>query len=130
MHESKVVRDIIIIIGIIIVALSILFIGISIGARRARFAGDFRNNFERNIKGPTSIHGAVGQILSVNLPQIIITGPDNLEKTVLLATSTVVRQFQQNIQNSVLKVGDLITVIGDPNANGQIEAKFIRVMPN
>lgn len=141
MHESKAVRAVIITIGVIIFVLTILFVGINIGEYRARFAGEFGNNFERNFWGPRGMmggyfgrmlpggHGAAGQILSVNLPQIIINGPDNLEKTVLVGTSTIVRLFQANIQSSDLKAGDFVIVIGNPDSNGQIEASFIRVMP-
>lgn len=141
-HESKAVRVVIITIGAIIFVLTILFIGMSIGEHRARFAGEFGNNFERNFLGPRGRmvggylggmlpggHGAAGQILSVNLPQIIISGQDNLEKTVLVNASTTVRLFQENIMSSDLKAGDFVIVIGNPDSNGQIEASFIRVMP-
>lgn len=140
--ESKTVQKIIIIIGIIIVVLGILFVGMNIGERRARFAGQFGQNYERNFLGPRGNmmgggyfgmmtpggHGAIGNILSINLPQIIINGPDNLEKTILISASTTVRQFQQNIQSSDLKVGDSVVIIGNPNNSGQIEAQFIRIM--
>jgi hypothetical protein len=143
--ESKVVRDIIIIIGVIIVVLGILRVGISLGERRARFAGAFGDNFERNFigqrggmgmvggffnEGLPGGHGAVGNILSISLPQMIITGPDNLEKTIIVGTSTIIRQFQKDIKSINLKVGDFVTIIGNPNDNGQVEAKLIRVMPN
>lgn len=133
-HESKIVRDIIIVIGILIIVLSILFVGINIGEHRARFAGQFGDNFERNFVGPRGGmmpggHGAVGSILSISLPTMIINGPDNLEKTILISTSTLIREFQQNIRGSDLKIGDSIIVIGNPNGNGQIEAELIRIMP-
>jgi hypothetical protein len=143
-HQSKIVREIVIGIGVIILVLCILFVGINIGEHRARFAGQFGDNFERNFLGPRDGmmgggyfggmmpggHGAIGEIISLNLPQLIVTGPDNLEKTVLISTSTIIRQFQTNIQSSELKVGDFVVVLGNPNENGQIEAKLIRVMPN
>jgi hypothetical protein len=142
MHNSKIVRDIIIIIGIIIMVLSILMAGISIGEHRARFAGEFGDSYERNFLGPRGMmgggyfggmmpggHGAIGNILSISLPQMIISGPDNLEKTILVGASTTVRQFQQNIKSSDLKAGDFVVVIGNPNDKGQIDARFIRVMP-
>ena len=141
-HHSKNVRAVIIGIGVLILVLGILRIGISIGEHRARFAGEFGQNYERNFLGSRGMmgsgyfggmvpggHGATGNILSINLPQIIINGPDNLEKTVLIGTSTVLRQFQQNIAGSQLKVGDFVVVIGNPDNNGQIEAGLIRVMP-
>jgi len=46
-------------------------------------------------------HGAVGEIISINLPQIIINGPDNLEKIILISASTTIRQFQENIQAGI-----------------------------
>jgi len=142
-HESKTIRDIIIIIGIIIIVLSILSIGMNIGERRARFANQFGSSFERNFMGPEDGmreivfgekmpggHGAIGEIISISLPQIIITGPDNLEKTVLVSTSTLIRQFRENMQSSQLKAGDFVVIIGNPNESGQIEAKLIRIIPN
>jgi hypothetical protein len=146
-NESKVVRDTIIVIGIIIVVLGILRVGMSLGERRARFAGAFGDNFERNFVGQRggmmergmmggfwndklpSAYGAVGTILSINLPQVVINGQDNLEKTVLVSTSTAIRLFQENVLSSNLKIGDYIIVIGNPNSNGQIEARLIRVAP-
>jgi len=144
--ESKTARDIIIIIGIVIIVLGILFVGINIGERRARFAGNYGNNFERNFLGSKSgmtgmmeryfggtmpgAHGSTGEILSVNLPQIIVSGQDNLEKTVLISTSTVIRQFRENMQSSDLKAGDFVVILGDPNDQGQIDAKLIRIMPS
>lgn len=143
-HESKTVRDIIIAIGILIVVLGILGVGINIGERKARFAGEYGENYQRNFLGPRAGmmgggylpgvmpggHGAIGNILSINLPQIIISGPDNLEKTIIVGTTTSVRLFQENIQSSQLKVGDSVVIIGNPNESGQIEARLIRVMPN
>ena len=37
--------------------------------------------------------------------------------------------MKSNITTNDLKLGDFVVVIGTPNAQGQIEAKFIRVMP-
>jgi len=142
--QSKTVHGIIIGIGVTILVLCILFVGMNIGEHRARFAGQFGDNYERNFIGSRTGmmgieywgnmipggHGATGQILSISLPQVIITGSDNLEKTVLISTSTLIRQFQENIQDTNLKVGDFIVVIGNPNNIGQVEAKLIRVMPS
>jgi hypothetical protein len=144
MYSSKIVRNIIIGIGIVIIILGVLQVGMSVGEHRARFAGEFGNNFERNFMEPRGGmmrglgfdemmpggHGAVGEIVSINLPQIIVSGPDNLEKTILVGTSTVVRRFQENIQSSELKTNDFVVVIGNPNDSGQVEAKLIRIMPN
>lgn len=144
LHKSKMVQKIIVIIGIVIVVLSILKVGIGIGESRARFAGQFGDNFERNFIGPRDgmmgkagfgrmmpgVHGAAGEIISINLPQLVISGPDNLEKTVLLSTSTTIRHFQQNVASTDLKVGDFVVIIGNPDNSGRVEAKLIRIMPS
>jgi hypothetical protein len=140
LSDSKNIRTILISIGVLVILLVVFATGIKIGEHRARFAGEFGDNFERNFIGPRggmmgeprmmpNTHGAVGQILSIKLPEFVVSGPDNLEKTVLVATSTLVRQFQQNITGADLKTGDDVIIIGNPNANGQIEAKLIRVLP-
>jgi len=142
--QSKTVRNIIILIGVVVVAFSILFAGINIGEHKARFAGQFGDNFERNFIGPRGGmgmmggffderlpggHGAFGEILSIKLPQIVITGPDNLEKIVLISSSTVIRLFRENVRSSNLKVGDSVIIIGNPDAKGEIDARLIRIMP-
>jgi hypothetical protein len=140
--KSKIVQKTIISIGIVVVVLIILLVGVKIGEHRARFSGQFGDNFERNFMGPKTGmmggflnersvggHGVIGNIVSIKLPQLIITGPDNLEKTILVSTSTVIRQFQNNIKNYDLKIGDSVVVIGNPNDKGQVEAKLIRIMP-
>ena len=37
--------------------------------------------------------------------------------------------MKSNITTNDLKLDDFVVVIGTPNTQGQIEAKFIRVMP-
>lgn len=143
-HQSKIVRGILIGIAIMVVALIIFQAGQVTGYRKARFAGNFGSNFERNFVGPKggnmmvgggfgmmtpSGHGAVGEILSISLPQIIVLGEDNLEKVVIVAEYTDVHQFRENLSVSDLKIGDRVVILGNPNENGQIEAKLIRIMP-
>lgn len=142
-HQSKTVRGVLIGIIICVILLFVFTAGISVGEHRARFAGQFGDNFERNFMGPKnpemfavmnrnempSGHGAVGEIISLKLPQIIVSGPDNLEKTVLVSTSTIIRRFQENISASELQTNDFVVVIGRPDTNGQIEAGLIRIMP-
>ena len=42
---------------------------------------------------------------------------------------TQVEDMRSKIANTDLKLNDFVVVIGEPNSQGQIEAKFIRVMP-
>lgn len=142
-HKSKTVRGILIGLGLAILVLVIFQAGMVAGHQKAKFGARFGDNFERNFGGPRggdfggrfpapgmpSGHGAVGEIVSIALPHVIVAGPDNLEKTVLIGTSTMVREFRDEISVEELQVGDFIVVLGNPNEEGQIDAKLIRLMP-
>ena len=47
---------------------------------------------------------------------------------VVADAQTQIGSFRQGT-SSALQVGDHLVVIGDPNAQGQIVAKFIRILP-
>lgn len=75
-------------------------------------------------------HGAVGKIVSINLPTIVVASPDNVEKTVSISDDTLIRQFRKAISATDLKVGEYVVVIGDTNAEvGVVKAKLIRLLP-
>lgn len=142
-HKSQKVRGLLIGLGVAVLALVIFQAGMVAGYNKARFGARFGDNFERNFVGPRGGdfgggfptpgmpggHGAVGEIVSIALPQVVIAGPDNLEKTVLVGTSTKVREFRDEITADKLKVGDFVVVLGNPNEEGQVDAKLIRLMP-
>ncbi len=137
--KSKIVKWAIIGIAVFIACLGILRVGIMIGYQKAEFAGDFGNNFERNFLGPKRgmrsmmslpvDHGAVGSIVSLNLPQFVVAD-DGLEKIITVGTSTIIRSLREDIEGSELNIGDFVVVLGNPNQDGKIEAKLIRVMPS
>lgn len=143
--KSASFKGIVVGICLAIILLIILQVGIAIGERRARFANHFGESFERNFRSPQDGgfmhrklpggsdmpggHGAVGKIVSVALPQIIVAGPDNLEKTVIVSSSTEIREFRNTVQSNELKVGDFIVALGVPNDKGEVEAKLIRLLP-
>ena len=95
-HKSQKVRGILIGIGVAILVLVIFQAGMVAGYHKARFGARFGDNFERNFVGPKGRnfedrlpgpgmpggHGAVGEIVSISLPQIVVAGPDNLEKMI------------------------------------------------
>jgi len=143
--KSESFRGILIGLVMAIVALVIFQAGIAIGERKASFAHRFGDNFERNFRDPRGGgflnmrggpggdmpggHGAVGEIVSIALPTVVVAGPDNLEKTVVIGKDTLIRQFQYEATETQLEEGDFIVVLGNPNEEGQIEARLIRVVP-
>lgn len=136
------------IIVVLVVSLVIFRVGMSFGYRRAIFASEWGRNYYKNFYGEREqsqshasmfgfsdngfmgTNGAVGTILGVSSSTIAMKGKDNVEKSIIVNTSTVVRLGHENIKLSDLKAGDNIAVIGGPNSGGQIEAKFIRVFPD
>jgi hypothetical protein len=143
--QSQSFKGVLIGIFIVIIALLIFQLGVVVGERKASFAHRFGDNFERNFRDPQgeglmqrgiplggdmpSGHGAIGQIVSISLPLIVVAGPDNLEKTVVVADTTEIRKFRDTIQANKLAVGDFIIVLGTPNDEGQVDAKLIRLAP-
>lgn len=142
--QSQTFRGIIIGLSLAVVGLIIFQAGVAVGERKATFGQRFGDNFERNFRGPDggmmflgfpaegpmpSGHGAVGEIISIALPNIVIAGPDNLEKTIVIGTDTRVREFQSELNPEDLRVGDHIVTLGEPNKEGQIEAKLVRLLP-
>ncbi len=142
-HQSKTVRGIIIGLGIAVILLGIFKLGTIAGYHKAEFSGRFGDNFHRNFvdprggffqntletSPPPGGHGAVGEVVSIALPLIVVAGPDNLEKTVMIGEDTLIRQFRDNAAQSNIEVGNFIVVLGNPNEEGQIEAKLIRIVP-
>jgi hypothetical protein len=125
-----------------IAALLIFQAGIFVGYRKADFSYNWERNYPRVFgtppnsflnefgdRGFTNGHGTVGQIMKIDGNNIIIKGSDNVEKTVIVSDSTSIQSGRQSLKINALKVNDFIVAIGSPNNSGQIDAKFIRVMP-
>lgn len=98
-----------------------------------RGARDLGQNFLPPLPGnPGSMmnsHGVAGQILSIGSTSLAVKDIDGIEKTVSFASTTPVSEGWNNASVSSLKIDDKIMVIGQASSTGQIQAKFIRVMP-
>lgn len=146
--ESKVFIKVLYTAGIILIAMAIFSAGISVGFHKASFGrawGDnYYNNFGMGHKNEIgkgfkkmgmmdyfpNAHGAVGKIIKIELPTIIVSDKDNTEKVVLIKDDTKIQRMrEENLTTKDLTVDSFIVVIGSPNDKGQIEAKLIRIMP-
>jgi hypothetical protein len=125
-------------IGVAIIVLLIFSLGVMVGFRKASFSQAWEENYERNFGMRTdrpifdnfpNESGAIGKIIKITLPTLIVADKNNTEKVILLEDDTQIQKMKQPILASDLKVDDFIVVIGVPNTQGQIEAKFIRIMP-
>jgi len=127
---------------LLILALLVFTIGLTVGFRKASFSYQWGENYHRNFAGPRGgffqdllgeefieSHGVFGQIIKIDAATLVIKGRDNVEKIVLVRDDTAIKNPQGDLQLTDLQVNDLIVVIGDPDDQGQILAKLIRVMP-
>lgn len=139
--ESKILVGVLYGIGIVIVLILIFSAGFSVGFHKASFGRAWGENYERNFgmmpgrpefgrDNFPNAHGSVGKIIKIELPTIIVEDKDATEKVVLLNTSTKIQQKRKIIEQKDLKIDDFVVIIGSPNDKGQIEAKFIRIMPS
>lgn len=137
-HRSKKILKSI---GLFIIILVSFQAGIMVGFHKAAFSYRFGENYYNEFEGkhhgndlmhnerfPDS-HGAMGKVVSVHLPSLIIVDPSNTEKVVVLDDDTLVRRYRDTLPQGELKVGDFIVAIGSPNEKGEIEAKLIRLLP-
>ncbi len=74
-------------------------------------------------------HGAVGKIIKIELPNIIVQDKGDIEKVVLMKADTKIQKGRESITTNDLQIDNFIVIIGTPNDDGIVEAKLVRVMP-
>ena len=143
LKESK-VKKIIYILVLIFFALIIFQAGMFFGFKRASFSYMTGEQYFRQMNGKPgdqffmgmnrgdfeNSHGATGKVISINLPSVVVADRNGIEKTIIISSSTDIRQFRDSVKPEDLKVNDFVTVIGNPNNNAEVEAKLIRIMPD
>jgi hypothetical protein len=142
--QSKHFKIILAIIGGVVVALLIFQAGVFVGYRKAGFAFHMGDNYYRTFGprgGPNGIpgfpgeddfpnsHGAIGKIVKIELPTLLLESRDGIEKTVVINKDTIIRQFRNELKPENLKINDFVIVIGSPNNKAQVEARIIRIVP-
>lgn len=115
-------------------------LGVSVGYRKAIFSSDWGRNYERNFSNippllgmmggpPMNAHGTAGTVIDVSTSSISVQDNDNDERLIVVATDTIIKKMSDMVSLHAITVGDHVVVIGVPNANGQVEARLIRVFP-
>lgn len=140
--QSKTFRIILLSLAGFIAVLFVFKIGMIVGFKKAEFSRNWTETYHRNFGGPMGglfhdfdddnlidAHGIAGQVIKVEDSAIIIKGRDNVEKIVKATDDTVIQRFRNTVRITDVKIDEFIIVIGEPNNDGQIEAKFIRIMP-
>lgn len=144
--ESKFIKGLVVGIAVFVIALIIFQAGVLVGYKKAGFSSRMGDNYYRAfnndnsqrrdasmMRGPfddlAGGHGAAGKIVKINLPTFIVSSPDGIEKTVLVTDDTNIRQFRETISSKNLQLDQHVVVLGSPNDDGNVVAKFIRVLP-
>lgn len=139
--ESKILVGILYGVGIVIGIVLIFSAGVSVGFRKASFGRAWGDNYERNFgmmppgrmglerDSFPNAHGAIGKIIKIELPTLIVQDKENTEKVILIGDDTRIQKMRESLKINELKINDFVVIIGSPNDKGQIEAKFIRLMP-
>jgi len=116
--------------------------GIFVGYHKAAYSLDRDDIYKNGLNGTNSPfapfmhgsddanpHGAMGQIISVNFPLLMIKGPESAEQVVIISSSTTIRLLHGMASTSDIKAGQFAISIGEPNDKGEIQASFIRIIP-
>ncbi len=130
--------------GAIIILSAVFQWGEFAGYRRAGMAERWGNSYYRtfgrhDIPGGSgrflmddfpNTNGALGKVLKLNgTSSFMIEGLDNTERMVVAGEDTVVRRFRNTVSMDDVQPDDFVVVIGEPEANGAIRAKLIRIVP-
>jgi len=147
--HSKTYTAIALSVALVAVIVLIFSIGMYAGFHKARFSYQWGENYHKNFGGPRGglfrdfggkdlidASGVAGQIMKINpstgsgqAATLVIKGRDNTEKIILVKEDTTIMRFKESVKLADIKLDDFVVAIGEPNDQGQIEAKFIRTMP-
>ena len=141
-------------IAVLIIAVIIFFAGMIVGRIQYRFTYNRisrglmttdRGGFETNLSMSPAFYntpgilgqsgqgmmpnsnGIKGTISSVSNNGIIVQGDNGVSGNITITAETVIKNQNQDIKISDLKSGQKVAVIGDPNTDGGITAKFIGI---
>ncbi len=150
--ESKSLFRILCGIGIVIFLMLVFYTGVTVGVHKASFGQAWGEHYNENFgmgynpntkwMGMMSArpgldggyfpnaHGAVGKIIKIEPPNIIVQDKDNMEKVISIGDDTQIEKARTKIGIADLNVNDFTVTIGTPDNQGIIEAKFIRVIPS
>lgn len=141
--EGKVLLGILCALGGFIIALLIFSAGVRVGFHKASFGQAWGENYMQNfgMMPPPgrefsigrqyfpNAHGATGKIIKIELPNVLLQDRYDLEKIIKIDPDTKIQEGRFDVDANELKIDDFLVIIGAPNSNGVIEAKFIRKIP-
>jgi len=113
--------------------------GMFVGEQKARFSSHWNENYPREFGGPpppfgiggpggpVGGHGAAGIVIKKEATQLLLRGPDNVEKVILIDKTTIFVKGRDKAALKDIKETIGIVVIGTPDSKGRIKARLIRI---
>jgi hypothetical protein len=138
----------------LVIVVIIFFAGMVVGRIQGRFSynhisrvsmmnqGELNNNSMMNTPRAYNTPGILGQgnqetmpnsngikgtITSVGNNQIVVKGDNGVSENITITAETIIKNQTQDLKISDLKSGQNVTIIGDPDSQGGISAKFIGI---
>jgi hypothetical protein len=140
--RSRLFTGIILGIGIMLILVCVFEAGVALGYHEAVFSSRWGANYEQNFGGggmPGEMglpdghepqpHGTTGEIISISGSTLVIQDTGRQEQKVIMDGDTVIRNQENTISASALAVGNYAVVVGDPDDQGNLDAKLIRIIP-
>lgn len=133
------------ILAVILIAIIIFQTGFSVGYHKASFINKWDDrylgnpNYLKSAYSPFMIkkrgdeinpNGALGQIVSMSLPTFMVKGNNRAEMAIRINSNTSIRKMREMSTTTDLIIGKNVVIIGEPNNDGEIEAKLIRILPD
>lgn len=145
--QSKIFRAVIIIIAGVAIITFVFSLGIIVGIKKAPFTSENSGKYYRIFQvSPTTVYknlkpdvgivnGCYGRIIAI-VPsvdeaissEILVADSDGTEKLIIVDKNTIIRKQNRTITILDLRQNDNIVTLGDPNQDGTITARLIRVM--
>lgn len=126
---------------ILIILLGVFQLGVFVGSRKAGLAFRRFELFSNMPGGPPrhgpmglplpgtfESNGAVGSVILNDGQRMILKGFDGSEKVIVYSTTTEIQDGQNTLQPTDIPENKRIVIFGRPDENGQIEARFIRLL--
>ena len=130
-----ILKKIIYVLGILLIILIIF------GYRRATYSFIWHENYNKDALQPVSFmapfmhdeddvnpDSAIGNIVSMHIPFLLIKGKYQSERTVIVGSTTSIRFADRIASTTDLTMNRQIIAIGTPDDKGQIQATFIRIL--
>jgi len=143
MTKSHKLKMIIYIVAGFVILLFVFQAGMFVGFEKASFYNKIGENYFHEINGNQnsiagiqrgdleSAHGAVGQIVQLKLPLIVIADRSGIEKTIQIASTTQIRDTDGDEKVDNLKMNDFVVVFGSPSSSTDpiLLARLVRILP-